>query len=182
MDPRREDEFAVEVWCLDRAASHGIPTPEVMAVGVLEQVPYAVQRFVPHEPRDLVTGRQLWHTLGRYARIINELPLTDDAPAGLFSGSGGTCRAAWQAHLAYNRAELTAQDRLLVLGVYPAADRPRLHELISRLAETEVAFGLSRGDLASRNVLVRPDRTVVLIDWGSCTPSVARSRTPNCSS
>ena len=167
VDPLREDEFAVEAWCLGRAASHGIPTPEVIAVGVLEQIPYAVQRFVPHGPRDLITGRQLWHTLGRYARIINELPLTDDAPAGLFSRFGRDLPAAWQAHLAYNRAELTEQDRLLALGVYPAADRPRLQQLISRLAETELAFGLSHGDLASRNVLVRPDRTVVLIDWGS---------------
>ena len=167
VDPLRQDEFAVEAWCLGRAAAHRIPTPEVLAVGVLEQIPYAVHRYVPHARRDVITGRRLWHTLGRYARIINELPLTDDAPAGLFSRFGRDLPAAWQAHLAYNRAELTAQDRLLALGVYPAADRPRLQELISRLAETELTFGLSHGDLASRNVLVRPDRTVVLIDWGS---------------
>jgi len=165
VDPLRGDEFTVEAWCLQLAAAHGIPTPEVIAVGTLNQVPYAVQRFVPHEPRALVTGRQRWHTVGRYARMIHELPLAADAPAGLFSRFGRDLPAAWQAHLAYNRAELTRQDPLLALGVFAAADRPRLQQLMTRLADTEVEHGLSHGDLASRNVLVRPDGTRALRTW-----------------
>lgn len=172
VDPLRGDEFTVEAWCSRLAAAHGIATPEVIAVGTLDQVPYTVQRFVPHGPRDAVPGHQRWHTIGRYARMINELPLAADAPAGLFARFGRDLPVAWQAHVAYGLAELTAEDPLLALGVYSAADRPRLQRLMTRLAETEVAFGLSHGDLASRNVLVQPDGTLVLIDWGSaaCGP------------
>ena len=41
--------------------------------------------------------------------------------------------------------------------------------MIVRLADTKMSFGLSHGDLASGNVLVRPDGALVLIDWGAAT-------------
>jgi aminoglycoside phosphotransferase (APT) family kinase protein len=44
--------------------------------------------------------------------------------------------------------------------------------MIEALAQVPLTFGLSHGDLAARNVLVRPDGVLVLIDWGSaaCGP------------
>lgn len=66
VDPRRPDEFQTEAWCLTQAAAHGIPSPCVVAVGVLHDVPYLVQTFVAGAPG---TGAGLsgWRTLGGYA-------------------------------------------------------------------------------------------------------------------
>jgi aminoglycoside phosphotransferase (APT) family kinase protein len=169
IDPLRGDEFATEAWCLEVAKSHGLPGPETLASGTFCGVPYAIQRFVPHVPPDRVSRRDLWQTLGRYARRINDLPVTDDAPVGLFSRFGRDLPAAWQAHLAYNLAELTSEDPLISLGVYAPEEQPRLRSIISVLARTPMRFGLSHGDLAVRNVLVSPDGTLVLMDWGSAS-------------
>ena len=124
---------------------------------MLEGVPYAVHRFVPHVAADAAAGRHVWETLAGTPGIIHRLPITDDAPDGLFTRFGRDLPAAWQAHLAYNLAELTPADRLIALGVYPVEEQPRLRELIRRLAATPMEFGLNHGDLAPRNVLLRPD-------------------------
>jgi aminoglycoside phosphotransferase (APT) family kinase protein len=172
IDPLRGDEFATEAWCLELASSHGIPSPEALASGTFGGVAYAIQRFVPHVTRDQVSRRDVWQTLGRYGRQINELPLPDDAPAGLFSRFGRDLPAAWRAHLGYNLTQLTPEDPLLSLGVYVRDEQPRLRAMISELAHAPMRFGLSHGDLAARNVLVRPEGALVLIDWGSaaCGP------------
>ena len=169
VDPLRTDEFATETWCLRLAAAAGIPSPVPVAAGVLDGVRYGVQGFVEHVGRDAVQARDLWETLGRAARKINELPVAADAPAGLFSRFGRDLAAAWRAHLSYHLAQLTCEDRLPALGVYPLAEQPRLREVVLALAETPMAFGLSHGDLARRNVLVRPDGALVLLDWGSAS-------------
>jgi hypothetical protein len=169
IDPLRADEFATEAWCLEVASSHGLPSPETLASGTFCGVPYAIQRFVPHVALDAVGRSDLWQTLGRYARRINELPVPEDAPAGLFSRFGRDLPAAWQAHLAYNLAQLTGEDPLLSLGVYVREEQPRLRAMIAELAGTPMRCGLSHGDLAARNVLVSPDGALVLMDWGSAT-------------
>ena len=169
VDPQRADEFATETWCLRQAAAAGIPSPTAVADGVLDGVRYGIQSFVEHVGGDAAPVRDLWETLGRSARRINELPLGADAPAGLFSRFGRDLAAAWRAHLGYHLAELTHEDRLLALGVYPLAEQQRLREVVLALAETPVTFGLSHGDLAARNVLVRRDGALVLLDWGSAS-------------
>ncbi|HEX8511298.1 MAG TPA: aminoglycoside phosphotransferase family protein [Propionibacteriaceae bacterium] len=169
IDPLRADEFVSETWCLRLAARHGIPTPEALAFGVLDGVPYGVQRFVPGVGGTRAPTPGLWRTLGRYARTINELPLTADAPAGLYSRFGRDLPDAWRAHLGYHLSQLNSEDPLLRLGVYPVRDQPRLREMVLRLADTPMAFGLSHGDLALRNVLIRDDGQVVLLDWGSAS-------------
>ena len=69
VDPLRVDEFLTEAWCLRLAAAHGIASPDVVAVGTLEGVPYAVHRFVPHVAPDAAaadtSGRPWAGTPGR---------------------------------------------------------------------------------------------------------------------
>ncbi len=169
VDPLRDDELATEAWCLHLASSQGIASPEVLAYGRVDGIPYLVQRFIEHVARNTVSRRYMWETLGTYARRINEFPLAANAPEQLFSRFGRDLSAAWQAHLAYNLTQLVSEDPLSALDVYPAEKRPGLRDMIVRLADTKMSFGLSHGDLASGNVLVRPDGALVLIDWGAAT-------------
>jgi Ser/Thr protein kinase RdoA (MazF antagonist) len=169
LDPLRTEEFSVEDWCLRVATTAGIPSPAPVAHGVLDRVPYGVQRFVEHVELDGLDRRDLWRLVGRYARRIHELPVPDDAPPGLFSRFGRDLPVAWQAHLAYNLSELAPGDPLVGLGVYAAADRPRLLAVIAGLSRADLSFGLSHGDLATRNLLRRSDGALVLLDWGSAS-------------
>jgi aminoglycoside phosphotransferase (APT) family kinase protein len=91
----RAEEFAVEAWCAERAREHAVPTADVVGVGVVNAVAYSVQRFVAGASGETVRSAEVWRTLGRYARIINAIPL-DDAPDALFSRFGRDLPAAWQ--------------------------------------------------------------------------------------
>lgn len=169
IDPLRAEEFTTEDWCLRRAAAAGILSPEPLAHGVLDGAAFGVQRYVEHLPHERTDRRAVWRELGRYARCVNQLTVTDDAPSGLFSRFGRDLPTAWRAHLEYSLGELNRADPLVTLGVYGPAERRRLRQAISSLGETELSFGLSHGDLAPRNALRRADGSLVLIDWGSAS-------------
>ena len=168
-DPQRADEFAAERWCAQRAAAQGIPTAEVVAVGILEGVPYGVQRFVTGKPGDSVTGSELWSALGRYGRVINAISADDSAPTGLFTRFGRDLPSAWNAHVEYNLGELDATDPLLRMGVYSSQQQDRLRKTLTELSEIPMRFGLSHGDLSIRNLLLPAGESPVLIDWGSAS-------------
>lgn len=168
-DPQRADEFAVERWCAQRAAAHGVPTPDVLASGVMNDVAYGVQRFAPGMAGDTLTDPELWGTLGSYGHVINSIPPDDSAPDGLFSRFGRDLPAAWKAHLDYNVGELDVNDPLLAMGVYLASQQDRLKQTLIELSDIPMRFGLSHGDLSTRNLVVPAGQRPMLIDWGSAT-------------
>lgn len=164
LDPLRGDGYAVEAWCLVEAARHGIPGPEVVAVGTLDDVPYLVESYVDGVAGTM-GGLAEWRTLGSYGRVVHAIPVTAEAPDGLFSRFGRDPAAAWRAHLSYNVGELNPSDPLIELGVYEIEVQPLLLEVMSRLGANDVAFGLSHGDLSLRNLLLPGDGPPVLLDW-----------------
>jgi aminoglycoside phosphotransferase (APT) family kinase protein len=166
-DPLDTDDHAKEAWCLRAALAHGVPVPEPIAVGSFDGVAYIVQRFVEGDDGETVPSRQLWRTLGRYARAISTVTLDASAPDSLFPRFGRDLAANWQEHVAYNVTALGPGDPLIELGVYPAEEASRLKALFEALAERVHAFGLVHGDLVPTNVVVPADGHVVLLDWGS---------------
>ncbi len=165
-DPLESSDYAKEFWSLTSAAKHGIPVPEPLAIGKLNDVPYIVQRFVPGPTAHDDRSAQLWFTLGTYARAINKIPI-NDAPDALFPRFGRDLRANWQKHVAYNLAELTASDELLKIGVYAPEERDLIAAVFKKLEQDNLEFGLTHGDVAPQNVLLPSDGPPVLIDWGS---------------
>lgn len=165
--------FVAESWVSTRARAAGVPTPEVVATGVLDGVPYSVHRFADGRDGTSVRSPELWHTLGRYAALIAAVPLDGTAPECLFSRFGRDLPAAWQAHLAYNRDMLDADDPLLGLGVMSSSDQARVRAAVDRLADATPVHGLVHGDLALRNVVVPDEGPAVLIDWGAATTGPA---------
>jgi len=97
---------------------------------------------------------------------VHTIPLTADAPDGLFTRFGRDLRAAWQEHLDYNYSQLSPDDPLILLGIYPAELRQLIRSRLTRLRNHHWAFGLRHGDLAPRNLLAPPVGAPVLIDWG----------------
>jgi aminoglycoside phosphotransferase (APT) family kinase protein len=173
IDPRRPDEFEVEQWCQARAGAHGVPVAAPLARGVLDGVPYSLQEFVPGVPGTALPRDGAWERLGRFAASVSEIVPGEDAPDGLFTRFGRDLPAAWRAHIDYNLGALGEGDPLLALGVYGAGDAPSLGAAIGALRDAPLTFGLTHGDLAPRNMLVREDGQVVLIDWGGASAGPA---------
>ncbi len=169
IDPLRQDEFEVEAWCLAQAAAYGIPSPRVVACGNLRKIPYLIQTFAEGAPGTKARSLASWRLMAEYARVVHTIPITDDAPDGLFSRFGRDLDEAWRAHLNYNLDQLVATDALIRLGVYPADQQTRLRSALTRLEDVELFFGLCHGDLSLRNLLVPRVGAPVLIDWGSAS-------------
>ena len=173
IDPRRPDEFEVEQWCQARARARGISVAATLARGVLDGVPYSLQEFVPGIPGTSIFPADAWERLGRFAASVSAIVPGEDAPEGLFSRFGRDLPVAWQAHVEYNLQELGEGDPLLGHGVYAVEDAPRLFLAIRDLRSTPLTFGLTHGDLAPRNMLVREDGEAVLLDWGGASAGPA---------
>lgn len=166
IDPLRRDEFEVEQWCLERATELGIPSPEVVARGETRGAAYIVLRYVEGHASE--GGVDAWGALGRYGALAHAIDWTG-GPAGLFTRFGRDPDEAWRRHLEYNADELTAGDPLIGLGVYRSTEQPLLRETVNALAQQSFAFGLRHGDLAPRNLVVRPRLFPVLLDWGQAS-------------
>jgi aminoglycoside phosphotransferase (APT) family kinase protein len=173
IDPMRPDEFEVEQWCQSRARAAGIPVAAPLARGALDGVPYSVQEFVPGVAGTRLPPADAWERLGRFAARVSTIVPGEDAPGGLFSRFGRNLEAAWRKHVEYNLAALGEDDPLLVRGVYAGADAPALASAIRGLRDAPLTFGLTHGDLAPRNMLVRENGQAVLIDWGGASAGPA---------
>jgi aminoglycoside phosphotransferase (APT) family kinase protein len=173
IDPRRPDEFEVEQWCQSRARAAGIPVAAPLARGVLDGVPYSLQEFVPGVAGTWLPPTDAWERLGRFAAEVSAIVPGEDAPAGLFSRFGRDLRAAWCDHVEYNLGALGGSDPLLAHAVYAPGDAPALVRGIRGLRDARLTFGLTHGDLAPRNMLVRENGEAVLIDWGGASAGPA---------
>ncbi len=167
IDVLREDEFEVEHWCLEQAAKHGIPGPEVVGRGNVLGTPYIVLTYVEGSVPDR-GDLAAWETLGQYGRLAHRLEWTS-GPDPLFTRFGRDPDDAWRQHLRYNAEQLTDADPLIGLGVYPVAQQPRFLDIIAELLEHDFAYGLRHGDLAPRNLLMTPEGSPVLLDWGQAS-------------
>ena len=166
-DPLDTDDYAKEEWCLTTLAGLGVPVPGFAARGSCEGTAFIVQMFVPGANADGHRPPELWRTLGRYARIINEVTLDDLAPDALFPRFGRDLVANWRQHIAYNLEQLTSGDPLIALGAYSLADQASLRSVFEGLGARVTSFGLTHGDLVPKNVLLPPAGPPVVIDWGS---------------
>lgn len=162
----REDEPRKEAWCLERAASVGVPGPKVFAVGRREQTVYLVQEFVQGVRGDdpSIDQTKVWHELGRYARRIHESDHSDFCCRADLAP--GWAEREWARFVAYNLESLSPDDQLISLGVYSPTQQRQIRSVFTKLQSQSFRFGLNHGDLSVVNTIVRADGSVVLFDWG----------------
>jgi aminoglycoside phosphotransferase (APT) family kinase protein len=126
-----------------------------------------VQRFFLGRPGEEDDSSTPWSFLGSYGRAIHDIQPDDAAPDSLFTRFGRDLQQAWADHLAYNVERLDRADPLFRAGVYSRGRQLQLVESLHDLASVPLRFGLSHGDLTTRNLLVSDTGPPVLIDWGS---------------
>jgi len=172
-----ERNYPKEAWCLEHAAAAGIPSPTVLGVGVVDEMSYMVMTYVDGVGGKAFDGDKLglWHTIGRYARIVHRIPALGfgnelrDGERNLF---GNNHTQNWREFVQYNIDSLTSDDPALAKRVYTDADRSWLVSTFDGLFVLEPSVGLNHGDLALRNLIVGQTGEVTLIDWGCCSVNV----------
>ncbi|PXA72153.1 aminoglycoside phosphotransferase family protein [Cryobacterium arcticum] len=169
-DPLLPNEFPVEEWAMHAARQAGIPVPDVVGSGRLDDRPYLILRYCEPAADGLADP---WTWLGRYCRAIGRLPLAG-APGAVFSRFGRDLPTAWRAHLVYNLDALGPDDPLLRDGAYRAEHLPGLRAVLRELQAESFDFGLAHGDLAPRNLIAPVSAAApVLLDWGAASTGPA---------
>lgn len=168
--------FIKEKWCIEQAAAVGIPGPEVLSIGIVDETAYMIQTFIDgNNGLDSIVPRSdIWRQLGEYARHIHSIPvkgygdnLIDPVHGEFQSPSHAGSDGSWQGYVQYNINSLTESDRLIELGVITQMESQRVRKLFENLKKETFRFGLNHGDLSIKNTIVNQANQVILLDWNA---------------
>jgi tRNA A-37 threonylcarbamoyl transferase component Bud32 len=173
--------FVKENWCIEQARAVGIPSPEVLSIGIADETAYMIQTFVDGQNGLDSTKPKpdIWRQLGVYDKLIHTIPVIGygenliDPIHGVFqspphAGSDGS----WLGYLNYNINSLTENDRFIELGVINQTESKKIKKLFEGLKKEKFLFALNHGDVSLKNTIVNKEGQVVLLDWGSSEVSV----------
>lgn len=168
--------FIKEKWCIEQAAAVGIPGPEVLSIGIVDETAYMIQTFIEgNNGLDSTVPRSdIWRQLGEYARHIHSIQvkgygdnLIDPVHGEFQSPSHAGSDGSWQGYVQYNINSLTESDRLIELGVITQMESQRVRKLFENLKKETFRFGLNHGDLSIKNTIVNQANQVILLDWNA---------------
>lgn len=168
--------YVKEKWCIEQAAVIGIPGPEVLSIGIVDETAYMIQGFVDGDNglESTVPKSDIWRQLGKYAKRIHSIQvkgygenLIDPESGEFHSPSHAGSDGSWLGYLQYNINSLTEYDRLIELGVITQMKSKRVRELFENLKKETFRFGLIHGDMSLKNTIVNQTGQVILLDWGN---------------
>jgi len=166
--------YMKEKWCIEQAATVGIPGPEVLSIGVVDDTAYTIQTYISGDNgADSPFPRaELWRQLGEYARRISSIPvigygenLLDPVHGEFHSPPHAGSDGSWVGYVQYNINSLTESDPLLELGVTTWIASQKVRTLFEYLKQRNFRFGLNHGDLSLKNTIVNQAGRVILLDW-----------------
>jgi aminoglycoside phosphotransferase (APT) family kinase protein len=168
--------FIKEKWCIEQAAAVGIPGPEVLSIGIVDETAYMIQAFVEGDNGldSIVPKSNVWRKLGEYAKLIHSIqvkgygenlidPVHGEFQSPPHAGSDGS----WQGYVQHNINSLTKHDRLIELGVITQMESQRIKKWFENLKSEPFHFGLNHGDISIKNTIVNQANQVILLDWNA---------------
>ncbi|MCM3628457.1 aminoglycoside phosphotransferase family protein [Paenibacillus glycanilyticus] len=166
--------YAKEKWCIEQAGAVGIPGPEVLSIGILDDTAYMIQAFIDGDNGldSKVSKVEVWRQFGEYTRIINTIqvkgfgenlkdPVRGEFQSPPHAGSDGS----WLGYVQYNIDSLTEHDPLIQLGVITPNDSRQVRSLFENLKKDTFRFGLNHGDISLKNTIINHADEVILLDW-----------------
>lgn len=174
--------FLKEKWCIEQATAIGIPGPDVLSIGTIDETAYMIQTFIEGDNGldSKVYKSDIWRKLGEYARLIQSIPVKgygenihNPVQGEFYSPPHPGSDGNWQGYLQYNINSLTDYDPLILLGVLTQIQSKQAKVLLEKLQAQTFRFALHHGDLSLKNTIITPAKQVVLIDWGSAEVNVS---------
>ncbi len=163
-------EYRKEKWCLEQAHKLGVPSPQVIYIGVCEDVSYMIETCV-----DGINGfegdkpEEAWFQIGSYAKKLHSIPVAGfgmelaDEQNGVFTdGFSPTL----ERQIEYNISQLTPDDVFRSLGIYDESHLNDIVKVFEYVGWRGYRIGLNHGDLSLKNTMVDKNNNVSLIDYG----------------
>jgi aminoglycoside phosphotransferase (APT) family kinase protein len=175
-EPSRIDLFYKEQWAQTAAKKVGVPTAEILEVGIgIVPFPFMISRTVKggeatHHPQRMEILREM----GRYAALINSIPTKGFGKTFDWSGNTLSRNETWKEYL---EIELEYEKRLQTLEKYKATSPAQLKQLRKILADAvkmKPNAVLNHSDMRLKNVIAdEKGKICAVIDWEGCTSNIA---------
>ncbi len=166
------DRFNKEKWCMLQMQALGIPSSEVLEMGIKNEQPYMLMSYIEGSDGtdiDAESQVKIWATLGQYARKIHSVNVIG---FGESMSEEGNFTGSWNNFIDYNIHSLDAKDKLLTSSMITPEQSEFLKANFIKLKNTDFTFGLMHHDLSLKNTRVNPDGLIYLLDWGSAEVNV----------
>ncbi|WP_145325163.1 aminoglycoside phosphotransferase family protein [Paenibacillus xylanexedens] len=180
-DPDTYSTFVKEKWCIEQAASVGIPGPQTLSVGLTAEHAYMIQTYIEGDNGldTTVPASVIWRKLGEYTKQFQSIPVTgfgremhDEVQNQFYSPPHAGSDGSWQGYVQYNINSLTEQDPLIELGVITMKESQVARQWFEQLKMQKFRFGLCHVDLSLKNTIVSSTGEITLLDWGNAEVTV----------
>lgn len=175
-EPSRIDSFYKEQWAQTAASSAGVPTAEILEVGMeIIKYPFMIARTVrgveaTHHPKRAEIVREM----GRFAALINSVPTIGFGKTFDWSGNRLSRNETWKEYL---ENELEYENRLHVLEkrrVVSPAQIKQLRKIFAEALKMKPKAALNHSDLRLKNVIADENGKIcAVIDWEGCSSNIA---------
>lgn len=169
-EPEKVNAFRKELWASQKVREAGVPSPEVIAVGIAAE-PYMITRRVTgseasHHPR----RDRIIHSMGRYAAMINSIQ-THGFGSNFDWTTEETGIDSWQSYLA---DEFELEKRLQLFSDHRILPDAEIQQLSQIIKKTQANPSLNHSDLRLKNVIVDEGGDIAaIIDWEECLSTIA---------
>lgn len=175
-EPARIDLFYKEQWAQTAASAAGVPTAEILEVGMeVVGLPFMIARTVKggeatHHPRRAEIVREM----GRLGALINSVPTKGFGKTFDWSGNQLSRKETWKEYL---QTELDYESRLHVLEkrrVVSPAQIKQLEKIFAAALKMKPKSVLNHSDLRLKNVIADESGKIsAVIDWEGCSSNIA---------
>ncbi len=158
--------FKKEAWCLEQVHERGIPVPRVIEYGIEKDRAYSVAKFVEGTtPIDAGFDRlRVWETLGRYAKILNDIPVSGFGPN--MTSEGQFSLASWKEMFEPEIWIVFRDDIWERRGILSSQQVTRLQTLVEEYSTLPGKAGICQWDMCCENALIRNGdvNDIILLD------------------
>lgn len=175
-EPARLNLFIKEQWAQGRAEEAGVPTAEILEVGMeVVPFPYMISRTIAGTEALYHPERaKIIRDLGHFAAVINSIS-TSGFGASFDWSSNQLSRCETLAE--YLTKEYDYEHRLDILEKYRAVSVEQLKALRKIMLEAmklKIKPKLNHGDLRLKNVIVdEAGKIKAVLDWEGCSSNIA---------
>jgi len=141
--------YQKEKWCAEVAKKAGVPTPEILKVGVYGEYSFSIQEYIDGvDGNDSEDKARIWNTLGQYAKTINSIPVND------LTFDYSTLHE-----------QLFAEDFFVTKDIFSLEDSSKIKERLGETTKWKFSPKLCHKNLNPSNVVLNKEGVVYLIDW-----------------
>ncbi|HEY9676613.1 MAG TPA: aminoglycoside phosphotransferase family protein [Drouetiella sp.] len=166
--------FKKEAWAIERASKFGVIAPKVFGVGEIGNTGYMVMEYVSGKNFSDVkrNRRKALNDFGRQTKLINSIEV---GGFGFFLDWGDeiTFKETWSETCEVQHKFIFGNSDLVQMGALTNEEQNRVIDFLAPMNDWKYPPMLCHGDVSTGNVIVKPDGTVVVIDWTQVKGGVA---------